>query len=161
MDTIFFTSKNETPPDVFKDIMYGKFVCTVCSIKAEPNQTWLTLREDCINYPEDVGTPTVDMLLVKLLLNSIISTNGAWFMTINFSNFYLNTPLKWPKYVQWRLHDKPKKIIQKYGLLNKTTTNGFVYVKVQKEMYGLPLAGILTQEHSGNSKSNIIIIKAT
>jgi hypothetical protein len=32
---------------------------------------------DRINYPEDVGTPTVDMTLVKILLNSIISTKDA------------------------------------------------------------------------------------
>jgi len=32
---------------------------------------------DRINYPEDVGTPTADMTLVKILLNSIISTKDA------------------------------------------------------------------------------------
>jgi hypothetical protein len=28
---------------------------------------------DRINYPEDMGTPTADMTLVKILLNSVIS----------------------------------------------------------------------------------------
>jgi hypothetical protein len=47
-----------------------------------------------INYPEDVGTPTANMLLVKILLNSIISTKGARFANADIANFYLMTPLK-------------------------------------------------------------------
>ena len=47
-----------------------------------------------INYPEDVGTPTANLLLTKVFLNSVISTKGAKFATTNISNFYLTTPLK-------------------------------------------------------------------
>ena len=68
--------KKDIPQDRFKDCTYGKFVCDVRPTKAEPNRTRLTVGGDRINYPEDVGTPTADMLLVKLLLNSVISTKG-------------------------------------------------------------------------------------
>jgi hypothetical protein len=47
-----------------------------------------------VNYPDDCGTPTADLLTVKLLLNSIISTPNAKFMTINLKDFYLLTPMK-------------------------------------------------------------------
>ena len=47
-----------------------------------------------INYPEDVGTNTATILLIKIILNSVISTRGACFMNINLANFYLMTPLK-------------------------------------------------------------------
>ena len=33
------------------------------------------------------------MLTVKILLNSVISTKGARFMTIDIKDFYLNTPM--------------------------------------------------------------------
>jgi hypothetical protein len=48
---------------------------------------------DLINYPGDCGTPTADLLTVKLMFNSIISTSNAKFMTINIKDFYLMTPM--------------------------------------------------------------------
>ena len=47
-----------------------------------------------INYPGDVGTPTADMLLVKILFNSTISTEGSEFVTADIKNIYLMTTLK-------------------------------------------------------------------
>jgi hypothetical protein len=57
--------------------MYGSFVCELKPNKEEKQHTQLTARGDRINYPEDVGTPTADMTLVKILLNSVISTKDA------------------------------------------------------------------------------------
>jgi hypothetical protein len=49
---------------------------------------------DRIHYPEDVGTPTADMTLVKVLLNSIISTENVQCVILDVKDFYLNTPMK-------------------------------------------------------------------
>jgi hypothetical protein len=52
---------------------------------------------DRINYPGKVATPTAEMLVAKMLFNSVISTRGARFMTMDISNFLLNdttTPTK-------------------------------------------------------------------
>ncbi len=46
-----------------------------------------------INYPGNCGTPTADLLTVKLLLNSIISTPNAKFTSIDINDFNLNTPM--------------------------------------------------------------------
>ena len=48
-----------------------------------------------INYLDDCGTPTADLLTVKLMLNSVISTPNAKFMTIDIKDFYfyLMTPM--------------------------------------------------------------------
>jgi hypothetical protein len=75
-------------------VTYGSFVCTVRPEKAEPNQTRFTAGGDKINYPFEVATPTAEMLVAKILFNSVISTPGARFMTMDISNFYLMTPLK-------------------------------------------------------------------
>ena len=40
-----------------------------------------------INYSGDRGTPTADMLPLKILFNSIISTEGTRFMTADIKNF--------------------------------------------------------------------------
>jgi hypothetical protein len=45
-----------------------------------------------------------------------------------------------------KLSDMPNNIIEQYKLLDKATTDGYVYVRIQKGMYGLPQAGIIAQE---------------
>ena len=145
-NTIKFIPKNQVPVDRFKDCTYGRFVCDVRPQKAEPNRTRLTIGGDRINYPGEVGTPTADMLLVKILFNSVISTDGAKFMTADIKDFYLNTPLQRYEYVRLRLPDIPDEIIAEYNLMNVATPDGSVYIEVQKGMYGLPQAGLLAQE---------------
>jgi hypothetical protein len=51
-----------------------------------------------INYPGDCGTPTVGILTVKTLFNSIVSTPSAKFMTIDIKDFYLMTPMSHYEY---------------------------------------------------------------
>ena len=82
------------PTDRFKDVTYDKFECSVGSQKVdEPYRTRLVLGGNQIHCDFSFGTPTTDMLLVKVLLNSIVSTSGAKFMTIYIFDFYFNTPL--------------------------------------------------------------------
>ena len=63
-DTIHFVHKREFPQDRFKDTTYRKFVCDVRPTKVEPNGTELTVGVDRINYPDDCGMLTSDMLLL-------------------------------------------------------------------------------------------------
>jgi hypothetical protein len=44
-----------------------------------------------IDFPSKAGTPTADITTMKCLLNSVIPTVDAQFMTINIENFHLNT----------------------------------------------------------------------
>ena len=91
-----------------------------------------------INYPGDVGTPTAGMLLVKILFNSIISTEGATFMIADIKNFYLMTPLKRSEYIKLRLSDIPTEIVKEYNLKQTATKYGSVYIEVRQGRYGLP-----------------------
>jgi hypothetical protein len=43
--------------------------------------------------------PTADLLTIKLLINSTISTQGAKFMTMDIKDFYLITPMARYKYM--------------------------------------------------------------
>ena len=82
-DTIDFISKDEIPPDRWRDVTYARIVCNYRLEKADPNRVRITVGGNKINYSDDCGTPTADLLTVKLLLNSVISTPGAKFMTID------------------------------------------------------------------------------
>ena len=75
--TILFVNNHQIPQWGRKYILYGRIVCDYQSEKANPSQTRITVGKNLINYPGDCGTPTADLLMVKLLLNSIVSTMGA------------------------------------------------------------------------------------
>ena len=106
----------------------------------------MTVGGDRINYPGYVGTPTAYLLTVKLLVNSVVSTAGAEFMTLDVKNFYLNTPSARYEYLRLKLINLPEDVIEQYGLKDKATSDGYVYVDIRKGMYGLPQAGLLAQE---------------
>ena len=119
-------------------------MCQVCTEKKALDRTRATLGGNLINHPDDVGTPTTDLRLIKIFLNSVISTPGAKFANADISNFYLMTPLKHPEFaIRFRLTDIPAEIIKLYGLDRIATPEGWVYVRVSKEMYGLPQSGSL------------------
>ena len=77
----------------------------------------------------------------KILFNSVISTKDAKFMTIDTSNFYLNSPLRRPEFVKIKINNIPEEIIKEYKLCNKVTPTGYVYIMATKGMYVLPQEG--------------------
>jgi hypothetical protein len=85
------------------------------------------------------------MITVKILLNSVISTQNARFMTIDIKDFYLNTPMERPEFMRLKLSDIPNNIIELYKLRD-IAHDGYVFVHIQKGMYGLPQAGIIAQQ---------------
>ena len=139
-NTIKFIRKDEVPHKRRKDVTYGQFVCTIQPEKAEKNRTQFTVGGDRINYPGEVATPTADMVVAKMLFNSVISTKGAKFMTLDISNSYLMTPLKRPEYIHMKLNDIPEEIIREYKLRNKASSDGSIYMEATKDIYGLPWA---------------------
>jgi hypothetical protein len=64
--------------------------------------------------PGEVGTNTASLELVKLLLNSVLSWEGARFSSIDHKNFYLYTPLPNPEYISVKLLDIPDEFIMEY-----------------------------------------------
>ena len=145
-DTIDFIRKHEIPDDRYKDVTYGQIVCNYREEKIDPYRARLVVGGDRINYPGEVGTPTADLLTVKLLLNSIVSTPGAKFFTVDIKNFYLMTPLPRHEFLRLKLADMPDNVIEHYELNKIATADGSIYVRVKRGMYGLPQSGILAQE---------------
>eukprot|EP00804_Cyclotella_cryptica_P007549 CCRYP_010638-RA/>CCRYP_010638-RA protein AED:0.05 eAED:0.05 QI:0/0/0/1/1/1/3/0/1237 len=145
-NTIRFIRKRDIPKNRVKDITYSQFVCTIRPEKKEPNRTRLVVGRDRINYPGEVATPTADMLAAKILFNSVISTANARFMTMDISNFYLNTPLKRPEYIRMKLSDIPEEIITEYKLRDLMEPDDCVYIIIVLGMYGLPHARLIANK---------------
>ena len=92
-NTIEFIHKHEVPQDRLKDVTYITFFSNVQTEKEEQNRVRATMGGNLIHYPDDVGTPTADLLLIKIFLNSVISTPAARFANADISNFYLGMTL--------------------------------------------------------------------
>ena len=144
--TMRYIHKSDVPHNRMKDVTYGQFVCCLRPEKAEIHRTRFVVGGNKINYPGEVATPTAEMLVAKLLFNSVVSTPGARFMTMDLSNFYLMTPLKRPEYVKIKMNDIPEEIRAEYKLHDLATPDGYVYIEITKGMYGLPQAGLLANE---------------
>jgi hypothetical protein len=111
-------------------VTYGKFVCEYKPNKAEKEHTRFTVGGDKINYPGNCATPTGDPTLFKIILNSVILTPGARFMSLDIKNFYLNMPMSRYEYIRIIINDVLEEIIKQYNLLEKVDNDGYVYLEV-------------------------------
>ncbi len=146
-NTIIFIQQHKVPKDREKDVTFRMITCLIRPQKNDdPDRTRLVMGGDRVHYPSNGGTPTSNLLTVKLLINSIISTPGAKFFTMDIKDFYLNTSMARYKYMCLKLSNMPEVVIAHYKLLDVATPDGYVYCEIQKGIYGLPQAGIIAQE---------------
>ena len=120
-------------------------MCTFRPDKADPNRTRITIAGQNIKYPGDIGTKTASLDLVKLLLNSVLSRQGAKFVTFDIRKYYLQTPLYRPEYVRIKLSDIPQDFVDEYNLQDFADANGWVYFEIKNGVCGLPQSGVLAQ----------------
>ena len=99
------------------------------------------MGSNLIDHPGDVRTPIVDTTTAKIVINSTISTPKAKYLVGDVSIFYLRTPMTRYEYTRLPIIIILQEIIEQYNLL-PLVRNGYVYVEIQRGMYGLPQAGI-------------------
>ena len=80
-DTIDFIPHTDVP--VGTTVTYGQIVFTYRPQKTEKHRTRLTVGGNLFICLYDVSAPTSDMTTSKMLFNSVISTPGARFITLN------------------------------------------------------------------------------
>ena len=128
---IFFIPRHKVPKERMKDVTYGLITCLIRLEKVDkPNRTRLAVGGDRVHYPFDAGTPTANLLTVKLLINSKASTPGAKFFTMDIKNFYLCTPMAWYEYMRLKLEDMPEDVIEHYPLHDIAMPDGYVYCEI-------------------------------
>ena len=150
--TIAFISKDEVPLD--RDVTYATYVCDIKLLKAEMHRVRITVGGDRLSCPDDTGSPAANMLETKLIVNSTISDSkyGAKFLSADIVNYFLASPMKRSEYMKVRLKHLPQDIIDRYNINSIATSDGFVYVRIDKGMYGLRNAAILAYD---NLKANL------
>ena len=85
------------------------------------------------------------MTTIKLLLNSVVSSIGAKVMTADVKHFYLNTPMDEPEHMKLPVRIIPDEIKLEYKV-SEFKHAGYVYIQVNKGIYGLAQAGMLANE---------------
>ena len=142
-ETMFFIPKHSIPKG--RTVTYARVVCADRPEKTNPKRVRITCGGDRIEFPGDVSTKTADIVTVKVLLNSVISTPGARFMTGDLKDFYLGTPMERFEYMRISVKIIPRHIYDLYKLKD-LTTDGFVFVEIRRGMYGLPQAGRIAND---------------
>ena len=120
-------------------------VCEYRPKKEYPNRTRITLAGGHIQYPENLGTPTGSLDLVKMIINSVISRRNTRFVCFDAANFYLQTPMANPEYVRIKLSAISQEIIDKYDMTTYAH-NGWIYYELVHSCYGLPQSGRLAND---------------
>ena len=86
-----------------------------------------------------------DLKTIKLLLNSVLSTRNAKFMTIDIKDFYLGTTLPRKEYMRIARKQMSAQYIEENNM-EDMCEDGYYYVEIYKGIYGLPQAGLLAQD---------------
>jgi len=99
---------------------------------------------DHVEYEGNVSTKTADIVMAKLLFNSIVSTPNGCCMIGDLKDFYLGTPMQPQDYVYMQIPVAmlPPDIMDHYQL-HDLVHNGHIYVEIWHGMYGLPQASWL------------------
>ena len=148
--TIRFIKKNAIP--LGRDVTYATFVCDYKPLKKEKHRVRITVGGDRLTCMDDTGSPTANLVEIKLLLNSVISDAhlGARFVSIDLQNFFLATPMNRKEYMRVKLKHLPDDIVLQYDLRSIATSDDWVYIEIQKGMYGLKNAAILAYQNLKN-----------
>jgi hypothetical protein len=134
--------------NIWKDrnITYGKIVCDYKPHKKEKERVRLTVGGDRLDYSGDVATYTADITTFKILINSTLPTKDAAMVMMDIKNYYIGKPLSRFEYMKIMLLSRfPEDIVQKYNL-NALAVDCWVYIEIQKGMYGLKQAGLLANQ---------------
>jgi hypothetical protein len=145
-NTIHFIKKSQLPHNARPTYLH--MVCANRPEKENPKRVRWTAGGDRIDYPGGASTKTADITTVKIVLNSVISTPKARYMTCDLKDFYLGTPMKKFEYMKIHIKYIPKIIMDLYNLWEELVDdNGFVYVEIRRGMYAPPQAGRITYDY--------------
>ena len=142
-DTIDFIHRHDVPSQ--QKVTYGSFVCNFKPLKKEQYRIRLVAGGDILMYDEDTGAPAASLIETKLLINSVISDSdqGAQFLSCDLKDFFLATPMEKAEYMKVQYKYFPSDIRHKYNLQSKVTSDGYIFIKIKKGMYGLKQAAVL------------------
>ena len=141
--TCFFINKNEAPKG--SKVTYSRKVCNIRPRKTKTHRVPLIVAGDKLSYEGPVSTPTADLTTSKLHWKSVMSTSDGKYLIVDVKNFYLKNSMNKAEYLKIAIKILLQEIINTYDLLRKQY-EGYIYVIIEKGMYGMVQAVIIAQD---------------
>jgi hypothetical protein len=130
-----------------RQVTYGSIVASICPHKQEQNRICLTVRRDWLVYLGITSTQTASLTTSKWLFQQHCLNPRCKIPLPQYQEyFYDNTPMAHYEYMLIPLQIIPAKSVHQYALRN-LAKDGWVYIKIQKDMPGLKQAGIIVSKH--------------
>ena len=82
-------------------ITYGTMVCDPRPLKTETHHCRLVVGADKLKYDNETAAPAANLLETKIMINSVISTNKAKFLTVDIKDFFVVS------HVETRIYETP------------------------------------------------------
>jgi hypothetical protein len=105
--------------------------CRLLTTKADPHRIRITVGGNLINYPGELSICTADITTLKLMWNSILSTEGAKCMCLDLKKNYFSVPLNQYEYMKIPLALFSERIKKQYNL-DSLALNGFVFLETRR-----------------------------
>ena len=112
-DTIEFVFHKNKPKD--RRATYVRAICNMT------HRTRLTAGVNLIYYPGEVRTPTSDLTIMKLHVNSAISDIKLRYMCMYVKYFYLKNQIERAKYIMIHISMIPQEFVENIILQKKNT----------------------------------------
>ena len=125
---------------------YGKIVCKVKPEKEERERNILIVGGNLLDFIGNISAPTASFTTEKCVFNSVVSTPGARYLLADIKHFYLNNILPDPEFIHIPLKIIPQEIVDAYDLTSLVNDQGWIYMRIEKGMYGLKQAGIIANK---------------
>jgi len=129
-----------------KKVTYARIVCSIRPQKTETHRVRLTAGGNLVNYKGDPSTPTCSIETIKMHWNSVLSTPGAKYCTIDLKDFFLMATLDDSEYLRIHISLIPISFREAYKLDEIVDEKGYVYCEIRGGMYGLSQAGKLAHK---------------
>ena len=143
-NTFILILKDQVPKD--KKVIYGKILCKVKPEKEEKERTRLTVGRNVLDFTGNISSPTASVTTAKFVFNSVVSTLGARCILYDIKHFYLNSILLEPEFMRIPLKSIPREIIYAYDLTALVKYQWWIYIRIEKGVYGLKQAGIISNQ---------------
>ena len=119
---------------------YARIVFDYQPQKEDHNWIRIAVGGNLITYKGNTSTQTADLTTSNLLWNSVLSTEGAQYMCLDIKNFFLMAALDYYEYMKILLTFFSEWIKKQYNL-DTNTREGFVFMEIQRAVWGLLQGG--------------------
>ena len=109
-NTMIFHPKSTVPTTT--KVTYVRLVSEIRPHKSEIHRIRMTVGGNLLEYADHTSSPTVALLIYKILFNGIVSMQNAKFLGLDIKNFYLQTKLPNSQWMKFLINLIPTEIIQ-------------------------------------------------